>query len=441
MSKANKYRCRLTTVAFVCLFLVQCTAYRLANVQDKVDKSFEANNYERAEKLLTKNWENNTYQRKDRVLYYLELGTVKHFSGEYQESFEAFNKAEESIDELFTKSISRGIKSFAINDNALAYDGEDYEDIYLNVFNSLNFIQMNDLESALVEARRIAFKLDKLNIKYKGLVGALAKEDTTGIDEWEQGKSNIQNSALGHFLSGVLYNKAGDLDDARIQMKRTKQALKEQENYYDYKLKMPDSLINSIGEPNSFNVMIVAFGGQAPIKRQYDTRVYIQEHDFYLKFSLPKLQQRPSEVRSVRAVINENEATPVYKIEEMDKVASEIYKVKMPIIYARTMVRALTKALSTKALSKKAEEESKALGELVSILGGIGQEASEKADLRGWQTMPGDAYVTLLNIPEGSHDISLEYHGPTTILHEEKHTIEVTKERNSIYLVEGIYSN
>jgi len=416
-----------------------CASYQLDGVQRKLNNSIDSENYDRAEQLLQRSWQNDVYRYKDRVLYYLELGTVRHFSRQYRKSFEAFQKAENFIEDLYTRSINRGIRAFAVNDNILAYEGEDYENIYLNAFNTLNFLHLDDLESALVESRRIAYKLEQLNIRYKGLAGALSEADTTGWDEWNTGSTSIENSALGHFLSGIIFGKSGDRDDARIEIEQTKTAIKEQQAVYNYVTSIPDTLLNRVINPDSYNTLIVSFSGKAPVKVQYDTRLYIKEHDFYLKFSLPKLQIRPTNVRSVRAVVNEDKIKPVYLIEEMDKVSSEVYKVRMPIIYSRTVVRALSKALASKMISKEVKEDNKALGSLVGFLGNLGQEASEKADLRSWQTMPGKAYVTLMKLPEGTHNIKLEYFGADNLLYTDEKIIEIKDESNDLELVESVY--
>jgi len=97
------------------------------------------------------NAKEDVYQLKDRVMYYLDLGMLYHFNGDYKLSNEFLTKAERAIEELYTKSISKAALSMALNDNALDYGGEDYEDIYLNIFKALNYINLNDPEDAFVE--------------------------------------------------------------------------------------------------------------------------------------------------------------------------------------------------------------------------------------------------------------------------------------------------
>jgi len=116
------------------------------------------------------------------------------------------------------------------------------------------------------------------------------------------------------------------------------------------------------------------------------------------------------------------------------------------IIYARTVVRALIKALSTQSFAstndnEKDDDKNKTLGRALNILGKLGQEFTEKADLRGWQTMPGKAYVKLLQLPAGTHSITIEYVGPYGIVHEDVKSIEITENKSTLNVVESVYWN
>ncbi len=384
--------------------------------------------------------EKEIYKSKEGVLLNLERGSANHFAGKFDSSNVFFTDAEGQIEELFTKSISRGITSLVVNDNTLAYDGEDYEDIYLNIFKSLNYIHLNDLDAALVESRRISHKLGQINIKYKGLVEALSRADTTGRGDWKSGNTNVQNSALGHYLSAVLYAKTNNPDDARIAYENLLKAFRDQPNVYQFE--EPDRIqLQRITEPQTYNVLVTGFAGRAPYKKQHDVRIFLSDPVTYLKFSVPSLHLFPSQVQYVKIQIADSLSIPVPLIEEMDAVAKDVYQVKEPIIYARAFVRSFLKAAGTRTVSKKAEKESGFLGNLTNVLGIVGQEISEKADLRGWQTMPGKAHVAVLELPPGTHAISVNYYskdGKLLFSDDRTITIDPTKK---IELIESLYWN
>lgn len=80
------------------------------------------------------------------------------------------------------------------------------------------------------------------------------------------------------------------------------------------------------------------------------------------------------------------------------------------------------------------------MGFLVDVLGIIGQESTEKADLRGWQTMPGKAWMNVLHLPPGINEIEIQFLSLSgQVLYSERRTIEVNP-RTNLELVESIYS-
>lgn len=418
-----------------------CASYQLDEAQHSLRSTFAARDFDRTVQLL-ENYENKgIYKDKDHVLFNLEMGMARHFNNQFDSSSSHLSEAEEQIEQLYTKSISRGLKSFLLtNDNSLEYNGEDYEDIYLNVFKSLNFIHRDNIEAALVEARRIAFKLSQLEMKYKGIAKALAQSDTLKQTEWKAGEANVQNSALGHYLSGLLYAKSGKADDARIEYEKMMEAFREQPGIYRFRTPDPGAL-ERIKDPGSFNLLITGFAGRAPIKRQNDIRTYLPREDMYLKFSLPSLHLYHSRVNRVQAIIDDTLKVPVYLMEEMDIVAKEVYKVKEPIIYSRAFARSLVKAIGTNSISRAIEKKNDDLGVLANIFGKIGQEITEKADLRSWQTMPGKAFANVVKLNPGEHTVRMEYLDDRgRLLYASENQIQV-RSTKSLELVETLYWN
>ncbi len=433
---------KFKSLLFLAILINGCAAYQLDTAQHKVRTSFAAGDYQTTAELIKKLDKKNVYQKKDRVLLNLEQGMINHFAHNYEESSRYFSQAELQIDELFTKSVSRAIKSFVVNDNSLAYDGEDYEDIYLNIFKSLNYIHQNKLESALVETRRVTYKLERLEQKYNGLVESLAKADTTGTSQnkWKTGSTSVENSALGRYLSTILFAKTGKPDDARIEYEQFLKA------YHNQKpgaglTQQSEHHFQQLTQANSYNILLQAFSGRAPIKEQQDIRLYLAEIDSYLKISLPTLLTFHTAVSSITVTINDAEIIGLHLIEEMDWVAKEVYKVKEPIIYARAIVRGVLKAIAAKKLEKTAAKESSTLGIVANIVGKVAQEATEKADLRSWQTMPGKAYARVIKLPPGRHKLSFNYYGHNrNLLFTEERQIEVSK-NETLKLAESIYWN
>jgi hypothetical protein len=329
------------------------------------------------------------------------------------------------------------------NDNQLNYNGEVYEDVYLNGFKSLSYLKMGQFESALVEARRIAQKLDEAEAKYKGYAEKWSEADTTKSDEitWKAGTSSIHDSPMSHYLAGALYAKAGEEDDARIELDKLKGAIQNHQALPDSRVEfVPD--FEKIKDPDSYNVMLTAFCGSAPDKVENDINTDINRDGKGIKIAIPKLVMLPSSVGYVEAVIDDTLTMNLPIIEEMDKVARETFQIKQPIVIARATVRGIMKSVAQEAGSEAVENKwGDTASDVFDFVGGKVREASEQADLRGWQTMPGKMYTNVIKLSSGDHRITFNYYSPSGILlHSEEKTIAMVGNER-LEPVGSIYNN
>ena len=111
----------------VALFLCSCsaniTSYR---TRMDLDKALAVRDISKALSIVEKP---GMYKQKERLLYYLDAGMLYHFQGNWQQSNELLQQAEDAIQELYTKSVTRAAGSMILNYSSLEYSGEDYEDI------------------------------------------------------------------------------------------------------------------------------------------------------------------------------------------------------------------------------------------------------------------------------------------------------------------------
>lgn len=404
-------------------------------------------NFPGASRVIEEN-RNSAYQQKDRVLFYLDLGMLYHFSGEYEKSNQALSEAERGIEELFTKSISQSISSVALNDNALDYAGEDYEDIYLNIFKGLNYIALGDTESAQVEIRRVHIKLNILEDKYKKLVEQYNQSgDAEG--ELEARETRFYNSALARYLGMLLYRAEGSVDDARIELEEIREAYKEQSQLYNFDL---PELPEKVEQDGMAHLSVMAFTGYSPRKLAetvyLDTgnnMVYItsvsQNEEYinrmvgfnflvipgiksglHMKFQFPRMELQGSQVDRIDLLVD---GTPVKEIplfEDMETIAQEIYLIKQPFTVGKTIIRAVIKG----ALKEKGKEEINnqmggsvgglLAGALIGIAADVAVDATENADLRISHYFPAQAHAMDIALPPGNHTVQLEYYsGPSLV--------------------------
>lgn len=424
-----------------------------------------------------------TYRRtdEDEVLYRLERGMLSHYQEQWEASADYFQQADRAIERYYTKDVTKNLQSLLVNDLQLPYAGESYESVYLSTFNCLNYLQMQDMEGALVEMRRVSYKLELLNDRQRGLAQSLARRDTADaalkkvdgkleevdlLTEAGAAPPEIrQNSALGRFLTTVLYSKTGRSDDARIELEKLRTALDDQ-GQADFLASLsraaeassPSGGAAAAGEegwktagvlpsifnlrddvwgmgawweapsspgargmrvpapdrltrPTAYNTMLLSFTGTAPEKkeRSFAIPIVIGEETVQLHFAVPVLATPDSKVARVRALAA-GDTVRVPMVEDMQAVAREMFDQKKPIFYTRAVIRAVLKAGVTEGAEKLAREEGgDTVGFLVEQAGNLMSRGAAQADTRGWQTMPGRAHAVVAALPEGTHEVTFEY--------------------------------
>ena len=171
--------------------------------------------------------------------------------------------------------MTQNAASFIANDNTKDYAGEDYEDIYLNVFNALNYYHAGKIDDALVEIRILtesSGKLAQLESKYQGSGGKFAealapvRKIIADVPAIEPNVSvNFADSALARYMSALFYRGQGKEDDARIEFERIAGAYAASPTIYQGQppASIPDELAVPAGKAR-LNVM--AFTGLSPVK-------------------------------------------------------------------------------------------------------------------------------------------------------------------------------
>ena len=141
------------------------------------------------------------YGAKSRVLYGMDRGMTLQLVGDYQQSNAVLEEAEEEVDRLYTRSIRTETAAFLLNDTGLPYEGDPHEQVLINVLKALNYAQVGLWEDALVEARRIDHRLNVLS-------------------DHTRDKQAYRDDAFARYLSGILYESTGDLNNAFIAYRK-----------------------------------------------------------------------------------------------------------------------------------------------------------------------------------------------------------------------------
>jgi hypothetical protein len=433
-----------------------------------IDQSLQINDFDAALVKL-KGVKNVAYQQKDKVLYYLDEGMLAHYAGNWQPSNGSLAQADDAIESAYTRSVSRATASVMLNDNTLEYTGEDYENIYLNVFKALNYVKLNSLDSALVEIRRIGDKLNLLEDRYARLADEYDKSPERGA-RFKPGATRFYDSALARYISMLLYRADGRWDDARIDLERIKQVWNRSRNIYSFSMPPLETALSP--SPDGYaKLNVISFFGRSPQKLSRTLYIHTQPRlitvaatqqtgyqnrqvkalhtipwagkdplpvGTQLKFQVPYMKMRESEVGRIRLVVDGFELASFHTLESMDKVAYETFKVREPLIFLKTITRAVAKGLARAQAVAELQKHKDGQKVPVFLIDAM-FAATENADLRVAHFFPAAADVCEIDVPVGKHLVSVVYYNRQGQKLYTDHLGKIDVQANRLNLLESCY--
>jgi hypothetical protein len=411
-----------------------------------------------------------SYTFKDRVIYYLDIGMLYHWNGEYEKSNEFLEKAERAIEENFTKSLTRSASSLILNDNTQTYGGEDYEDIYLNAFKALNYLALNKTDEAFVEVRRINLKLIQLEDKHYKMANKLSEAEEAH-EEFKPGKSYFQESALGRYLSMLLYRNEYKWDDVRIDLEKIDKGWKLQPDIYTFSKPDFSPSTEKVSPPKA-RLNVIAFSGLGPDKKASTFYIHTEENIIFLagssenylgkqnldgltfipwhgvsegyhfKIQLPYMEKHPSEVDHIEVVVVDAATGNLQRLESLENAAVETFSVKKPLIYMKTVTRSVAKGLAAEQAKQKMTANMDSAAALFTRLASdLLVDQTENADLRMSRYFPAEAAISELHVEEGIYDVRINYYSANgSLLHTDEHP-QVDIAAGKLNVLESAYLN
>jgi hypothetical protein len=434
----SEHRLVILFFVVIAILLTSCSSMMTMKDQFKgINEKTAQRDYAGALALIEKA-KDKYYQAKDRVMYYLDAGMLSHYAGRYEQSNDYLSQAEAAIEELYTASVSKAAASLLLNDNALDYSGEDYEDIYLNVFKALNYLHLDLRDDALVEIKRISNKLNLLEDRYAKLADEYNKDKNNKL-KMRTGTNKFYNSALARYLSMLIYRGESAMDAARIDRDKIREAFARQANLYPFP---PPRLDDALSRTTRARLNVICFTGKNPDKVAATLRLHsfnnalvvvpsaendqFQDEikdfaafpwpgipsDYYFKFQLPIMKPLGSRVAAVnvRLTGTENAETTGQPIESLEKIAKFTFEVKKPLVYLKTVLRSVTKGILAGQAKKGVKKDATPLGSfLFNVATDVATDVSENADLRISHFFPAEALIAETEVPTGMYRVEIDY--------------------------------
>ena len=381
------------------------------------------------------------YSGKNAIMLFMDKGLLEYYARNYANSSRDLQEAERLIEEAYTKSITAGFASYIANDNTKDYPGEDFEDIYLNVFNALNYYNRGNIEGALVEIRKLSMssgKLDMLARRYDYTdpnTGVSLNEkilNETGIGNLPQVKPvDFSNSALARYLAALFYYGTGNIDSARIELDQLQRAF--ETNRYIYRHPVPRVIEEAQAVPDGKALLnIISFTGLSSVKEEKIVRHYFPffQHPVLhiANFKMPKLVERPSIISRIEVVVGTHRFD-LELLEDMGAVIEETFAVSYSNIFLKTYIRTILKYVAADiAAMETVKQNGELAGIFVALAAKTALEATESADIRMSRYLPSKAHIGGIHLDPGTYNVTVNFYSGRTIVAQTERSNVVVRE-------------
>lgn len=326
----------------------------------------------------------------DQLVHLMDYGSALQICGQYKKSNEIFLKAEKLADEVDYHSASRVIGATLLNEEMIQYKGDTFEKLFLNVSLALNFMQMGQLDSALVEVR-------KMNQKFVKLQG--------------EEKRSFELNSFSKYLSGLIWEADKKYDDACIDLKDAyfidplyrkvaadmlracwKAHRSDEFSQLVKKINASNEEIKVAKDPAKTELVLIYMQGWGPRKQpRPEARAF------------PYLVSVPSQTQFIRAEVMDNgkvvqtlQSEPVYSVE---KAAIDTLNADYNSLVARRVGARVAKEV----VADQVRQKDKLAGNLL----WLAMVASERADLRQWSIFPRTMQIIRIPLNPGPQTIRL----------------------------------
>jgi len=395
----------LAVIASLWLLLLSgCATY--SSSFKPIEREIIAQRPEAALKLL----ERQNLTGKDELLHLLNKAMLLRMMEKYEESNSYFQQAKQFIKRNSATSITENAASFLINDSTLAFIGDPFEQVFIHLYSALNYLQLNQIDSARVEALQVDIKLRQISSEKKS--------------------SLLNTDPFARYLSGIIFEDLHEWSDALIAYRKAYKAYQGHQKHYrtrvpsnlekdllrlsDYegtrdehdkyrkqfsiKNWLPQKELSQLGE-----VILFIHNGLAPIKKEH-TVGQAAPQGRLIRISLPyyKLRKNGFGTAHIKAV-NSKQSTRSELVENINQIALKTLQANMPEITARTLGRVIAK----QATARKAEKQHAVAGLLLNVANFV----TETADTRSWLTLPGEIHLARMPLKPGTYTIELDMLG------------------------------
>ncbi|MEK6772576.1 MAG: hypothetical protein AABY64_01435 [Bdellovibrionota bacterium] len=368
-------------VGFCFLFLSSCATY-----QGKVDKSRQFIQAGQTDLAIA---ELKTLADKadgDKLVYLLDYGTALQMGGQYKESNQVFLQADKLSEQLDFHSASRVAGSLLLSEEMVQYKGDTFEKIFINAYLAMNYLELNMLDDALVESRRINEKYLKLRAEEKKVfeLNPFSKYLSALIWEADQKWDD----------AAIAYAEAYKLDPLitpiREDLIRSAKKARRMDEYESWKKKFPEVKEKPEWYDKSSGELVIL------VQQGWGPRKNFNPIDFRWPILKP-VYSSTQKVHMTLEGVGNFESQFVYNTEG---AAIKTLQEDALSLAGRRIAGIVAKDLAAQEVRKKNE----ALGAIAWVV----MRVSDRADLRQWSTLPQTIQIMRVFLKAGDYKLSLQ---------------------------------
>jgi hypothetical protein len=391
----------------------------------------------------------------DEALYLTETGTFQRTAADYAGSNKSYLRALDIYREFDSRATislrdsTQYAASLLLNDKAISYRGSFYERVLLNTFLAVNFLMEGNLENARVmvmqadqrqreakeehekEIEKSREEAQKKNVN-SDQVTAKVRAGFGDQRAYLEKAGNIYQNAYMFYLSAIIFEMTGEVDNAYILAKRIHdmnpgflpvradllryaKQLGRGDEYDRWRSAFGSDVPDTV--PAGHGRLVALHGcGSGPVKEELKVRFPVplgaNRPATDVTIAVPKFTMRGNPVEAAAVVVGDKVLGRTQPLMDVEATAVKDLWDRAMGIAIRQVLRATGRVLAQEAARQKGGDLSYA----AMVVAGY---VLEQADLRSWISLPRDLQAFRATLPAGEYPARLDLlaHGGAVIGH------------------------
>ncbi len=387
----------------------------------KTDAMIATGEYKKAAEFSNSQIDKNDLYAKDNLLWYLQSGSSYLYENDNNSSIKAFDESEVLMSyyrkQILAQDIAQTLKSILINDTVRPYIGTEYDGVMANTYKAIDYMQLDDMNSARVEFNRAIDRQQRAKIFYskmiqkeKNAIKHKEEESAKSGKNLNVDKNTIDSKLTTHYpslhnfepypdfinpmttyLAGVFASANGDTSKAQTLLKESFFMMKENS----------DVKADFEGIREKQTVWLIFENGQAPLlgELRIDFPIWIFSNNLsFISVALPKQIERKVAFSHLDVALDDTQTLSTKYLCSMDRVIKTEFSSSYSSIVQRAILSAATKAAISYTINSRNNNSNAAL--LIQLASAIYTVASTQADIRTWSTLPKEFQLARFTRPK-----------------------------------------